>query len=230
MSDAYLERRAWIGEYFDRTAAGAWKTLTSDAPVSRIRASVRAGRDQMRHTLLAAMPASLHGARVLDAGCGTGVLAMDLARRGADVLAIDLSPTLVAHARECANAEGLTIDFRAGDMLDAALGTFDYAICMDSLIHYELREILSALTHLSSRVSTRMAFTVAPRTPLLAAMHVAGKLFPRNDRAPSIVPVADAAFRSGLADSPALREWQLVSSSRVSRSFYRSQALVLHKR
>ena len=133
-SAPYLERRAWIGEYFDRTAASAWKALTSDAPVSRVRATVRAGRDTMRQTLLASLPARLDGARVLDAGCGTGVLAMDLARRGAQVLAIDLSPTLVDHAREQSVAEGLSIDFRSGDMLDPALGTFDYLIAMDSLI------------------------------------------------------------------------------------------------
>jgi magnesium-protoporphyrin O-methyltransferase len=96
---SYLERRAWIGEYFDRTAATAWKTLTSDAPVSRIRATVRAGRDQMRATLLRWMAPDLHGVRILDAGCGTGTLAIDLAKRGAEVVAIDLSPTLVDHAR-----------------------------------------------------------------------------------------------------------------------------------
>jgi len=57
----------------------------------------------MRHTLLASLPSSLSGARVLDAGGGTGVLAMDLARRGAEVVAIDLSPTLVEHAQELAH-------------------------------------------------------------------------------------------------------------------------------
>jgi magnesium-protoporphyrin O-methyltransferase len=224
----YLERRAWIGEYFDRTAAAAWKTLTSDAPVSRVRATVRAGRDTMRHTLLAALPARLDGARVLDAGCGTGVLAMDLARRGASVVAIDLSPTLVDHARERAEADGITsIDFRSGDMLDAALGSFDYAVAMDSLIHYELREILGALAGLAPRVRTRMMITVAPRTPVLAAMHNIGKLFPRHDRAPSIVPVAESKFRRGMSETPALARWTVAGTTRVERGFYRSQALVL---
>ena len=52
MSDSYLERRGEIETYFDRTAATAWQKLTSDAPVSGIRATVRAGRDRMRATLL----------------------------------------------------------------------------------------------------------------------------------------------------------------------------------
>ena len=41
---SYLERRGQIEDYFDRTAVQAWERLTSDAPVGRIRATVRAGR------------------------------------------------------------------------------------------------------------------------------------------------------------------------------------------
>lgn len=227
VSAPYLERRAWIGEYFDRTAASAWKALTSDAPVSRVRATVRAGRDTMRHTLLAALPSSLSGARVLDAGCGTGVLAMDLARRGAEVVAIDLSPTLVEHAQELAQQQGLSIDFRSGDMLDPALGSFDYLIAMDSLIHYDLREILGALSTMAPRIRRRMAITVAPRTAALATLHAVGKLFPRRDRAPSIMPVAESRFRQGLAETPALAGWTVADTTRVERGFYRSQAFVL---
>ena len=50
MSDSYFERRGEIETYFDRTAAHTWQKLTSDAPVSGIRATVRAGRDRMRGT------------------------------------------------------------------------------------------------------------------------------------------------------------------------------------
>src|SRR5689334_16003087 len=48
----YQNRRSELLHYFDRTAVDAWKRLTSDAPVNRIRATVRAGRDDMRNTLL----------------------------------------------------------------------------------------------------------------------------------------------------------------------------------
>jgi magnesium-protoporphyrin O-methyltransferase len=69
-STTYLTRRGELETYFDRTAAEAWKRLTSDAPVSGIRATVRAGRDRMRATMLSWLPADLHGCRLLDAGCG----------------------------------------------------------------------------------------------------------------------------------------------------------------
>ena len=81
-SASYTDRRGQIEDYFDRTAVKAWEQLTSDAPVGRIRTTVRAGRDKMRATLLSWMPEDLHGRRVLDAGCGTGALAVEAARRG----------------------------------------------------------------------------------------------------------------------------------------------------
>lgn len=102
---AYEQRRSQIEHYFDRTAADAWARLTSNEPVGRIRATVRAGRDTMRETLLSWLPQDMLGLRVLDAGCGTGALALQAALRGAEVVAIDLSPTLVKLAAERMAAE-----------------------------------------------------------------------------------------------------------------------------
>ncbi len=222
----YTQRRGEIETYFDRTAAQAWARLTSDAPVGRIRATVRAGRDRMRATLLDWLPADLSGARVLDAGCGTGALAVEAARRGAHVVAIDLSPTLVSLARErlpAALGAG-SIEFRSGDMLDPALGEFDHLVAMDSLIHYEPRDTVRALAGLAARTRRSMVFTFAPRTPALAAMHALGRLFPRGDRAPAIVPVAPAEFAALMAAEPGLSDWRGVDTRRVASGFYTSQA------
>src|SRR3954453_1656905 len=94
-SAQYLERRGELETYFDRTAVAAWTRLTSDAPVGRIRATVRAGRDEMRRTLLSWLPLDLRGARVLDARWGPGSFSIEAARRGAEVVAVDISPTLI---------------------------------------------------------------------------------------------------------------------------------------
>ena len=69
------------------------------------------------------LPADLTGRRLLDAGCGTGALAVEAARRGADVVAVDVSPTLVQLARERLPRDlgAGSIDFRVGDMLDPRL-------------------------------------------------------------------------------------------------------------
>ena len=220
---SYLARRGQLETYFDRTAAEAWSRLTSDAPVSGIRATVRAGRDRMRATLLSWLPEDLHASRILDAGCGTGALAVEAARRGAEVVAIDLSATLVGLARERVPA-GLRIDFRVGDMLDPALGRFDHVVGMDSLIHYRAHDMARVVAGLAARAQRSVLFTYAPQTPMLWAMHAAGKLFPRGDRAPAIEPVPGGKIRRLLAADPAMAGWQPGRSERVNSMFYISCA------
>ncbi len=231
-SRTYTERRAWLHEYFDRTAAAAWATLTSDSKVSWVRRTVREGRARMRHTLSGYLPADLTGLRVLDAGCGTGVQAVELARRGATVVAIDLSPTLVglAETRSAGKFEGGTIEWRSGDMLDAQLGFFDYVVAMDSLIHYTLPDMLDAYAALAARTRIAMAVTFAPSTPLLATLHAVGKAFPRRDRAPSIEPVAGRKLFAGVASDARLAEWTTGRTQRIESGFYKSQALELRRR
>jgi magnesium-protoporphyrin O-methyltransferase len=230
-TSTYQTRRSELLTYFDRTAADAWARLTSDAPVSGIRATVRAGRQTMRNTLLGWLPQDLRGCRLLDAGCGTGTLSIEAARRGAEVVAIDLSPTLVGLAQErlpMMPGPG-RIAFRTGDMLDPALGTFDHVVAMDSLIHYDARDIVGVLAGLAERTRGSLLFTFAPRTPALAAMHGIGKLFPKSDRAPAIEPVAEPHLRRLILDSPGLVEWLPLRSRRVAKGFYTSQALELRR-
>ncbi len=228
-SVTYEQRRGQLETYFDRTAVEAWKRLTSDAPVGRIRATVRAGRDEMRSTLLSWLPNDMRGLRLLDAGCGTGALAVQAARRGAHVVAIDLSATLINLARERAPdiAAPGRLEFAVGDMLDAAITDFDHIVAMDSLIHYHAPDIVRVLGSLAARTRTSMLFTFAPKTPLLATMHAVGRLFPRHDRAPAIEPVAESALRARVTEAPALAGWRAVRSARVARSFYISHAMEL---
>ena len=237
LGQTYVQRRGEIEHYFDRTAAAAWARLTSDAPVSRIRATVRAGRDRMRGTLLSWLPQDLRGRRVLDAGCGTGALAMEAARRGAQVVAIDLSPTLVELARERTQAEreaveresGGRIEFHAGDMLDPAHGAFDHIVCMDSIIHYGPTDVERVLSSLLQRTSVSVVFTFAPRTPLLTVMHNVGKIFPRGDRAPMIVPIGEQHLYRVVREDTRFAGWSAPRTRRVQGGFYISQAMELRR-
>lgn len=217
-SATWTARRGELTTYFDRTAAEAWARLTSDAPVSGIRATVRAGRDAMRATLLSWLPEDLTGRTLLDAGCGTGALSVEAAKRGAKVTAIDVAGTLVSLAGERADPT-LGIDFRVGDMLSAELGVFDHIVAMDSLIHYRAEDIAAAVTGLAARARHSVVFTVAPRTAMLTVMHSVGKLFPRSDRAPSIEPVRPATIQRLLAAE------RLGRTHRVGSGFYTSQAI-----
>ena len=226
-SGTWQQRRGELQEYFDRTAVEAWKRLTSDAPVSGIRATVRAGREEMRATLLGWLPDDLTGRRVLDAGCGTGALAVEAARRGAEVVAVDIAANLVDLARERAPADlgAGRIDFRTGDFTDPALGRFDHVVAMDSFIHYRLDDVVAVLGELAARTETSLVVTFAPRTQMLAAMHAVGRFFPKSDRAPSIQPVPERRLFDRIAVDPHLADWRRGRAARIQRGFYTSQAV-----
>jgi magnesium-protoporphyrin O-methyltransferase len=231
-SASYQTRRDEIETYFDRTAADAWAALTSDAPVSRIRRTVRSGRDAMRTTLLSWLPEDLNGSTLIDAGCGTGTLAIEAAQRGAEVVAVDLSPTLINLARERLRelGDGLDVTFLVGDMRDMDLGCFDYAVAMDSLIHYNVADGVQTLEAMAEQINRKIVFTFAPKTPLLALMHATGRLFPRADRAPSIEPVSQQHLCRRLEQVGLVQDWDVGRSHRVDVGFYKSQAMELTRR
>src|SRR3954447_5216257 len=56
------------------------------------------------------------GERVLDMACGTGRHSLELARRGHDVVGVDISPDLLAVAEADAEAESLSASFLAADL------------------------------------------------------------------------------------------------------------------
>ena len=227
---SYRERRDQLETYFDRTAAAAWVQLTADAPVSRIRETVRAGRDDMRQTLLDWLPADLAGRRVLDAGCGTGAFSIEAARRGAEVVAIDVAGSLVDIARE-RTPEDLraNITYLVGDMLSDDLGEFDHAVAMDSLIHYAPEQMVAVLARLAANTRQSVVFTFAPATTALRAMHMVGRAFPRSDRAPAIVPVTPSDLCRRLGRAAGLSQWLVDRDARIKAGFYISHALELRR-
>ena len=215
----YSATRDRVEDYFDRSATKVWARLTSDAPVSRIRQTVREGRDRMRAVMLSRLPADLTGRRVLDAGCGTGLVTAELAARGAEVVAVDIAPQLIEIARQRLPADlNGRVTFRAGDMTDEGLGQFDHVVAMDSLIYYDAPAIGRILDRLGARTSHNIVFTVAPRTPFLMVFWQAGKLFPRSDRSPVMIPHA-------LPDLAAVATGRITRVERVSRGFYTSDCL-----
>jgi magnesium-protoporphyrin O-methyltransferase len=227
---SYLARRGKLQDYFDRTANDAWAKLTSDAPVSGIRATVRAGRDQMRNSIISRLPENLTGKRILDAGCGTGAVALELANKGALVTAVDLSPNLIELAKSrIPENQRQNIQFYAGDMLDEAHGDFDYVIGMDSMIHYCAKDMLVVLEKLSPRVSEKILFTFAPSTLPLELMIRVGRLFPRKDRAPFIEPISYAKLNKSINQSPWFVDWETPFTHLVSSGFYKSQLMELKK-
>ncbi len=82
--------------------------------------------------------AGLAGRRVLDVGCGGGLLAEEMARRGADVTGIDLGEAPLAAARLHASQTGVELDYRCLSveaMAEASPDSFDVVTCLEMLEH-----------------------------------------------------------------------------------------------
>jgi len=107
------------------------------------------------------------GKRVLDVGCGGGILAEALAREGAHVTGVDPSEKSLAVARAHAARSRLTIDYRTGtaEDLPAAGSTFDLVFAVDVLEHVDdLERSLTAFARLLAPGSA-LAFLTHNRTP-----------------------------------------------------------------
>jgi len=148
----------------------------------------------------------------------------ELAARGADVVAIDISPSLVEIASKRLPQDLVPrVTFTSGDMLAEGLGEFDHVMAMDSMIYYEANDLGRALAGLCPRVSKSVVFTVAPRTAFLMAFWSMGKLFPRADRSPTMIPHDPRKLARTTRDHGAAG--RVSEIDRVSRGFYISTCL-----
>jgi len=80
----------------------------------------------------------LPGSTILEMGCGTGTNAIELARRGYQVTAVDLVQMAIQRARERARSAGLTVDFHAGDLATIDLGG-PYDCLLDIGLYHGIR-------------------------------------------------------------------------------------------
>ena len=188
MQNTYLAKRARLENYFNEVSSDAWDKLTSNEPVSFVRQLVREGREKMQAAIIEKLPKDLRGTRILDAGCGTGVLSRMLDEKGAEVVGVDISEKLIEVAKNRSSLNK-NIEYFAGDMKEQSFGNFDYIIAMDSLIHYYPEDVMSSLVDFSNRANKSVLFTVIPSTFALRTKLRLGKYFPKSERSPEVVPI-----------------------------------------
>ncbi|AKU48679.1 bifunctional 2-polyprenyl-6-hydroxyphenol methylase/3-demethylubiquinol 3-O-methyltransferase UbiG [Xanthomonas arboricola pv. juglandis] len=130
----------------------------------------------------------LAGARVLDVGCGGGLLSESMARLGAQVTAIDLAPELVKVARLHSLESGVQVDYRVQSVEDLAAeqpGSFDAVTCMEMLEHVpDPTAIIRACASLL-KPGGKLFLSTLNRTPAAFALAVVGaeyiaRLLPRG--------------------------------------------------
>jgi 2-polyprenyl-6-hydroxyphenyl methylase/3-demethylubiquinone-9 3-methyltransferase len=127
-------------ERFSALAAEWWDPRGKMAPLHKFnpvrigyvrdRAALRFGRDTRRLD-------SMKGLRMLDIGCGGGLLSEPLARLGAEVVGVDPSEMNIAAASEHAAQSGLSIDYRCAtaEELAEAGEQFDLVLAMEVVEH-----------------------------------------------------------------------------------------------
>ncbi|MEO0579259.1 MAG: bifunctional 2-polyprenyl-6-hydroxyphenol methylase/3-demethylubiquinol 3-O-methyltransferase UbiG [Pseudomonadota bacterium] len=164
---------------FDAMAARWWDPQGEFKPLHQLN-PVRYG--------FVADRAELAGRKVVDVGCGGGILTESLARGGADTTGIDLASEALAVARLHAEANGLSIDYRevpSSQLADEQPGTYDVVTCMELLEHVpEPAELIADCARLL-KPGGKAFFSTINRTPkayalaIVAAEYIA-QLLPRG--------------------------------------------------
>jgi 2-polyprenyl-6-hydroxyphenyl methylase/3-demethylubiquinone-9 3-methyltransferase len=166
-------------ERFDAVASGWWDPAGPFRPLHELNPA------RLKYV---ADKAALDGARVVDVGCGGGILSESLARKGARVTGIDVAPRVLAVARLHLHESGLDVDYRemtVEDLAHEAPGAFDVVTCMEMLEHVPDPPSIVRAIHDLLKPGGHAFFSTLNRTPLafmlgiVGAEHVA-RLLPRG--------------------------------------------------
>lgn len=131
---------------------------------------------------------ALSGKRVLDIGCGGGLLSEALAGTGAQVTAIDLGAELIAVASEHARQGGVAVDYRLVSAEDLAVqepGRFDVITCMEMLEHVPDPSSILAACRALLKPGGQLFLSTINRTPAAFVVAIVGaeyiaRLLPRG--------------------------------------------------
>ena len=212
---------------FDKLAARWWDVNGESRPLhdlNPVRLNYIAGR------------VALRGARVLDVGCGGGILSEALARAGADVVGIDLAPRVLEVARLHLHESGQRVDYReiSVESLAAEMpASFDAVTCMEMLEHVPDPASVVAACATLLKPGGQLFLSTLNRTPLAFGTAIVGaeyalNLLPRGTHhyAQFIRPSEVAATLraagleledvSGLAYNPLTRRAWVTSSPAVN--------------
>lgn len=223
---------------FERLAAEWWnpdgkfRPLHKFNPVRlgyiRDRSAAHFGRD-----VKAGRPFS--GLKLLDIGCGGGLLSEPMARLGAEVVGIDPAPTNIAVARLHAGESGLAVDYRATDAetLAGSGERFDVVLAMEVVEHVPDRDAFIAACGALLRPGGLLFVATINRTPKAYALAIFGaevvlRWLPRgtHDYAKLVRPAElqgalaaaglAVADRSGMVYNPLADRWSLSSDMGVN--------------
>jgi cyclopropane fatty-acyl-phospholipid synthase-like methyltransferase len=193
-----------------------WARIERECPATYWEENSVLGRRDVYRALLARLQ-PIAGRRILDAGCGRGILARRLAREGARVTAVDLLTHHVLEARGLKNGSGPTwavADFRD---LCGSVGAFDDIVLQEVLEDYTPEETIDAVRHLGRSGATKIHLIVKQEGPWRGVMET---LLPE-----ALLPTADpvSLLRSAHLHTP----YRLSHQESVRRRSYNARIVEL---
>jgi 2-polyprenyl-6-hydroxyphenyl methylase/3-demethylubiquinone-9 3-methyltransferase len=166
-------------EKFDAIASGWWDPEGPFRPLHELNPA---------RLKFIADRAEISGKMVVDVGCGGGILAESLARKGARVTGIDVAPRVLATARLHLHESGLDVDYRqltVEDLAQESPQAFDVVTCMEMLEHVPDPLSIIRSIHDLLKPGGQAFFSTLNRTPRAFLLGIVGaeyvaQLLPRG--------------------------------------------------
>ncbi|KAJ6386751.1 hypothetical protein OIU78_016646 [Salix suchowensis] len=215
-----------VREYFNNSGFQRWRKIYGETDeVNRVQKDIRLGHSQTVENVLKMLKdeGSLEGVSVCDAGCGTGCLAIPLAKEGAVVYASDISAAMVAEAEKQAKEQlqagsekkVVMPKFEVND-LESLNGKYDTVVCLDVLIHYPQSKADGMIAHLASLSENRLLLSFAPKTFYYDLLKRVGELFPGPSKATRAYLHAEADVERALKKVG----WKIRKRGLITTQFY----------
>ena len=191
-----------VQSYFDGAGFESLSLVYGDESCDGFRNAIRRGHREVVETVVAWLdsPQKLDTRSILDAGCGTGSLAVPLALRGARVDAIDFSARMIEAAKERASRAQVSSDrlkFTVGD-LSSVCGSYDDVVCIDVFARYSTEVSMGILKRLCSLTRSRTIFTFTPKKAMDPVWLAVGGLVAKRRQAPPLYTHSREAIENTL--------------------------------
>jgi magnesium-protoporphyrin O-methyltransferase len=188
MTDATTKDR--VRSYFNGAGFESLRLVYGDEACDGFRSAIRRGHREVVETVVSWLGHStgFETLSVLDAGCGTGALAVPLALAGARVDAMDFSAKMIEAAKERARQAQIPperLKFLVGD-LDSVREPYDVVVCIDVFARYSTEAAVRILKQLGAMAKTRLIFTFTPKKVMDPAWLAIGAMVAKRSQAPPL--------------------------------------------